>query len=61
MFRLTPQWVARIIIVYPWTHARAHHRRAFVANKKRYVRPRIERREKLAKITAEISISGRKA
>jgi len=34
-------------------------RRGPVANKKRYERPRLERREKLAKITAEISTSGR--
>jgi len=31
-----------------------------VADKKRYVRPRIERREKLAKVTADIALSGRK-
>lgn len=31
-----------------------------MANKKRYVRPRLERREKLAKVTAEVGIlSGR--
>jgi hypothetical protein len=34
-------------------------RRMLVAEKKRYVRPRIERREKLAKVTADIAISGR--
>jgi hypothetical protein len=30
-----------------------------VANKKRYVQPKLQRREKLARITAQATVSGR--